>query len=242
MAHRRGGRRRGLALALVVAIATAVACGSGDGADPRVTASSAPGSAEPEATAPSVAEPATHFPVMVSHRFGMTEVAAAPQRVMALGYTDLDDVLALGVKPIAARYPQFGSTDTAVRSWAEEAAAGARPEVLGLAFGELGLEARFASARLDHPEFAGRSLSTVFSSGDQLLAFASQDLRGRFFTDLGFAIPEAIDTAAGDTFFATLSIEAAEQVNTDVLVWSQLQFTDGGRGAIEADPSTVPTP
>jgi iron complex transport system substrate-binding protein len=41
------------------------------------------------------------FPVTVTHRFGETTIAARPQRVLALGQTDCDPLIALGVTPVA---------------------------------------------------------------------------------------------------------------------------------------------
>jgi len=40
------------------------------------------------------------FPVTIEHRYGSTTVPAEPQRVVALGLTDVDPMLALGVKPV----------------------------------------------------------------------------------------------------------------------------------------------
>ncbi|PWN01145.1 hypothetical protein DJ010_20075 [Nocardioides silvaticus] len=44
---------------------------------------------------------AAAFPVTVTHRFGDTTIQAAPQRVLALGQTDCDPLIALGIVPIA---------------------------------------------------------------------------------------------------------------------------------------------
>src|SRR5689334_2673528 len=41
------------------------------------------------------------FPVTVTHRFGDTTIPAQPQRVLALGQTDCDPLLALGITPVA---------------------------------------------------------------------------------------------------------------------------------------------
>ncbi|MBW0101278.1 iron-siderophore ABC transporter substrate-binding protein [Pseudonocardia sp. KRD291] len=40
------------------------------------------------------------FPVTVEHAYGSTEIPAAPKRVITLGYTDPDPLLAVGVAPI----------------------------------------------------------------------------------------------------------------------------------------------
>ena len=40
------------------------------------------------------------FPTTIEHRYGSTEIKEAPQRVVSLGYTDQDALLALGVTPV----------------------------------------------------------------------------------------------------------------------------------------------
>ncbi|HEY9291966.1 MAG TPA: ABC transporter substrate-binding protein [Microlunatus sp.] len=41
------------------------------------------------------------YPVTVKHRFGSTTIDSSPKRIVALGQTDLDPVIALGFTPIA---------------------------------------------------------------------------------------------------------------------------------------------
>jgi iron complex transport system substrate-binding protein len=50
---------------------------------------------------PTEAASASTFPVTVKHRFGETTIAAPPQKVLALGQTDCDPLIALGITPIA---------------------------------------------------------------------------------------------------------------------------------------------
>ncbi|MGH9247803.1 MAG: iron-siderophore ABC transporter substrate-binding protein [Acidimicrobiales bacterium] len=98
------------------------------------------------------------------------------------------------------------------------------------------VEDRFADVRDDHPEWGDLQLAVATLGEDGLGAFAFEDLRSRFFTELGFTVPTAIDDAAGDLFYAMLGLERADIVDTDVLVWDQVAFTPGGRPAIEAEP------
>lgn len=65
----------------------------------------------------------------VTHKFGTTQVPEDPQRVVAVGYTDQDAILALGVTPVAVG--DFGGGyDWRKRPWAQEALKGAQPEVV----------------------------------------------------------------------------------------------------------------
>lgn len=71
------------------------------------------------------------FPVTVEHKFGSTVVAEAPERIVAIGFSDQDPLLALGVIPVAVRY-WYGDESDAIFPWAEAQAAGAQPTVLNM--------------------------------------------------------------------------------------------------------------
>jgi iron complex transport system substrate-binding protein len=86
------------------------------------------------------AETSAVFPVSITHKYGVTEIPAQPQRVLSLGYNEQDAILALGVKPIAVRY-WFGEEPHAVFPWAQDELGDATPEVLNMTFGELDIEA-----------------------------------------------------------------------------------------------------
>ncbi|MGE3962218.1 MAG: iron-siderophore ABC transporter substrate-binding protein [Dehalococcoidia bacterium] len=77
-------------------------------------------------------EAAAAFPVTLSHKFGTTEIAAEPGRVVSIGYSDHDAILAAGVTPVATRY-WFGEEPGAVFPWAQAYLAGETPEVLQMA-------------------------------------------------------------------------------------------------------------
>ena len=72
------------------------------------------------------------FPLTVSHKFGDATVPAPPERVVSIGYSDQDDLLALGVAPIAVR-DWFGDQPFAVWPWAQLALGDAEPVVLSSA-------------------------------------------------------------------------------------------------------------
>lgn len=100
-------RTRALRLSAVaaslVALLVLAACGSG----------SSGGS-----TSPTTDGSGGAFPATVTHKFGMTTVPAAPQRVVSLGYTDQDAILALGVVPVGIR--EFtGNQPSATWPWAQ---------------------------------------------------------------------------------------------------------------------------
>ena len=69
------------------------------------------------------------FPVTIEHAYGSTEIPEEPQRVVSLGYTEQDAILAFGVVPVAVRYA-FGPEDDVFFPWADEAAGDADPEIL----------------------------------------------------------------------------------------------------------------
>lgn len=65
----------------------------------------------------------------ITHKLGTTEISGTPQRVVTLGLTDQDYVLALGVVPVGVR-EWFGAQPGALWPWAASAAGGAVPAVL----------------------------------------------------------------------------------------------------------------
>jgi iron complex transport system substrate-binding protein len=112
-------RRRILAAALAMILAGGGACGS-----------------QPEASPGTAAAPTGEgaFPVTIAHRYGETTLTARPARVVTVGLTDHDAVLALGVVPVGVT-EWFGGHPSAVWPWAQDELGGARPEVVGAADG-----------------------------------------------------------------------------------------------------------
>lgn len=100
------------------------------------------------------------------------------------------------------------------------------------------LEGRFAALKAENKAFAGKkvAVATYSGAGSAPGFFASEDPRSRFFTSLGFEVPAELDEIAGDQFFGTVSPERLDVLDTDVLVWDQLQYVDGGPAAIKSDP------
>lgn len=72
--------------------------------------------------------------VTVKHAFGETKIAGPPKRVVSGGYTDQDDLLALGVVPVAVTN-WFGDQPFGVWPWAQPKLGVAQPVMLDLANG-----------------------------------------------------------------------------------------------------------
>ena len=72
--------------------------------------------------------------VTVTHAFGETRIPAPPTRVVSAGLTDADDLLALGVVPVAVT-DWFGGEPFGVWPWAQPRLGDAAPVVLSLADG-----------------------------------------------------------------------------------------------------------
>ncbi|OBH76891.1 iron ABC transporter substrate-binding protein [Mycobacterium scrofulaceum] len=69
--------------------------------------------------------------VTINHLFGQTVIKEPPKRVVSAGYTEQDDLLAVGVVPIAVTN-WFGDQPFAVWPWAQPKLGGAQPVVLNL--------------------------------------------------------------------------------------------------------------
>ena len=67
----------------------------------------------------------------VKHLFGETTIPTAPTRVVSAGLTEADDLLAVGVVPIAVTN-WFGDQPSGVWPWAQSRLGDANPEVLNL--------------------------------------------------------------------------------------------------------------
>lgn len=79
---------------------------------------------------------ADDFPVTITHMYGEAVIPKQPQRVVSLGFAGVDNILALGVKPVAVR-EWYGDFPHAVWPWAQAALGDADPVVLK---GDLNIE------------------------------------------------------------------------------------------------------
>lgn len=87
------------------------------------------GTEEGEQPGEDVASGGAGWPVTVRHVFGETTITEQPQRVVSVGFTDHDILLALGVAPVGLR-DWYGDYPQGVWPWAQQALGGARPTVL----------------------------------------------------------------------------------------------------------------
>jgi iron complex transport system substrate-binding protein len=69
------------------------------------------------------------FPATVTHKYGQTVVEEAPERVVSLGFSDHDAILALGTVPVAIR-GHAGDGAPATGPWASDRLRGEQPQVL----------------------------------------------------------------------------------------------------------------
>lgn len=82
----------------------------------------------PTETVPRTSSFESAFPVTIEHAFGETTVEAEPARVVSIGFTDHDVLLALGVEPVAIR-KWYGDYEY-VWPWAESALGDLKPTLL----------------------------------------------------------------------------------------------------------------
>ncbi|WP_327371690.1 iron-siderophore ABC transporter substrate-binding protein [Streptomyces sp. NBC_01217] len=107
-----------LASALVI-LATAAACGSDD----KDSGSSNAGS-KADASGKSA------FPVTIAHKYGSTTIKSEPKRIVTVGLTDQDSVLALGKVPVGTT-EWLGGYKGAIGPWASDKLGGGKaPTVL----------------------------------------------------------------------------------------------------------------
>ncbi len=104
-----------------------------------VNACAAP-TAQPAAQEDRIVPVTGQFPITIEHKFGSTTIPEKPSRVVSLGYSEQDPILALGVQPVAVRY-WFGDHPFATWPWAQDELGNAQPVVMQMTYGELDFEA-----------------------------------------------------------------------------------------------------
>lgn len=289
------GARRTLSLVLTAAtVAVLAACGSSGGA------SSGEASESSSTTGSTPGASAEGFPVTVDTMFGEVTVPEEPERVVALGWSDAEMALALGVEPVAVKdWQGFGGTG--VGPWASdlfttppevvlpsgetsvEEVAALDPDLIlnvrsdgdeamydqlsqiaptvyapegtpsfgapwrvqmtqiaqALGMPEKGeevisdVEDQFAAAREAHPELEGTEAVVAAAFDGQYGAYLPGDGRFDVMTELGMVGKPAIQELPSQGFYAPVSAENVDLLDSDVLV----AFPIGGTvEELESDP------
>jgi iron complex transport system substrate-binding protein len=80
------------------------------------------------------------------------------------------------------------------------------------------IEAAFEDARRSVPELEGAAFVLASATGPQLYVYTAEDLRARFFSDLGLEVSDEVAALADGAFYAQISREQASVLEADVLV------------------------
>ncbi|HYF66258.1 MAG TPA: ABC transporter substrate-binding protein, partial [Herpetosiphonaceae bacterium] len=237
------------------------------------------------------------FPVTVKHKYGSTTVETKPERIVTVGLTDHDALLALGIAPVGVT-EWFGGYPYATWEWAKDELGDAKPEIVGDGSGanfekiaalkpdlilalysgltqenydllskiaptvaqpgeyvDYGIpwqeltrtvgtvvgqpeqadalvrdvEARFEQARKDHPEFAGAT-ALVATPYEGIWIYGPEDVRGRLLTALGFNLPADLAEVTGTQFGGNLSMERADMLDVDAIIWLDAESASGPLG------------
>jgi iron complex transport system substrate-binding protein len=264
-----------------------------------VAPAAAPATEAPAETAAAAAAPAADaaaFPVTLEHKYGSTTISEQPARIVTVGLTDHDALLALGIVPVGTN-EWFGGYPGSVWPWAQDKLGDTIPEAVGgdainfekiaalqpdlilalysgiteeeygllaqiaptvaqpagyMDFGipwqELtvtvgkavgkqaeaaalvaGVEEKIAQVRAEHPEFEGAT-AVVATPYQGIWVYGAQDVRGRLLTMLGFSLPEELDTLTGSEFGGNLSMERADLLDVDVIIWLDAEAFEGELG------------
>ena len=111
--------RLAAAAAAVALTATLPACSTGAATEGEENAATSASEVDADA-----------FPVTIEHAYGETTIEEEPKSVVALGWSDPDTVLSLGVVPVGASNNSWGGTEEGSTVWFDEALAeveGAEP-------------------------------------------------------------------------------------------------------------------
>lgn len=187
------------------------------------------------------------FPVTVDHKFGETVVEAEPTRVVTVGVTEQDTVLALGVVPVGVT-DWYGDQPYAIWPWAQEALGDGQPEVLSTADGlefekiaglapDLIIGTNAGMTKQDYDKLS-KIAPTVAQSGEYTDYFEPWDVQT---LAIGTAMgkedeaTELIDGIKGD--FAAAAAEHPEWEGVPI-VFLQNAFYDGSAIAYQDGLST----
>lgn len=72
------------------------------------------------------------FPVTIEHKYGSTTIPEKPQRIVSVGYSEQDTLLALGIKPVGLR-DWYGDYPYSTWPWAQDELGDSKPEIVATA-------------------------------------------------------------------------------------------------------------
>lgn len=155
--------------------------------------------------------PEESIPTVGGEEIDIEGVAALDPDVIVAIYSFIDEDLYALLSDIAPTVAQPGEYEVGGTPWQEQlrmtGRALGREDRAGATVEEV--EALFAEAREAHPEFEGRTVAVAFWFEGEFFILEPQDLRARFFQDLGFAMPETT---------GAISAEQLSLLDQDVLV------------------------
>lgn len=251
------------------------------------------------------------FPVTVKHKFGETTIDSMPKRVVSLGYSDQEPIIAFGVTPVLVReWSGMTPEGQGVSEWAKDKIEGDKielykgkdidPEVIatyqpdlivaissgmskddyealskiapvvaqtadypdyqqpwdvttkqiGTALGQADkademikdIKDRSAALAKKHPEWQGKSIVVGGYDGEDLWVYTQDDPRARFFRDLGFKYNQKVQDLAGEKFNVKLSLEQADVLESDVIIWYQISSNKDGIDTIRNESALAALP
>ncbi|MFD6860340.1 iron-siderophore ABC transporter substrate-binding protein [Rhodococcus sp. NPDC060090] len=80
------------------------------------------------------------------------------------------------------------------------------------------IDAQFAQAAADHPEFEGKTVTVASYTADGWGAYVSRDARVQFMQDLGFVNNPEVEATASENFFIPISDENLGMLDADLLI------------------------
>jgi iron complex transport system substrate-binding protein len=187
--------------------------------------------------AESPAAQAGEIEVLASAQLDFERIASLePDVIFAIGagieQADFDQLLSIA--PVVAQTDEYNNFGTPwdVAQLMIGKALGLEAEAQALVDG---VNAQIAEVVAAHPDWHGKSgaVATIALNGTSG-AFTYGDNRGHLLTQLGFVIPEEITAASGDTFYAALSAEQIELLDTDLLLYTAYPTSD--RPTVDALP------
>ncbi|BBG02212.1 MULTISPECIES: iron-siderophore ABC transporter substrate-binding protein [Pseudonocardia] len=160
------------------------------------------------------------FPARIDHAYGTTEIPAEPQRVVTLGLSDQDPLLALGVRPIAVSQ-WYGDQPHATWPWAQDELGDAQPVVLNGGVRNEEAPPLEEIAALDPDLILSLYNGTTAQQYEQLSAIAPTVVPDEGFTDFTITWQEAT-RATGEAL-------GREQEALDLVAATEQKFAEAAR-------------